>query len=300
MWRSHFVVLGEEPEPSNLAKLADGYQLWLETQTGLYYITAHSEPLGSRPDFGDFLERSIEHRLDVSVLKRFISNALSAIDVQKHEISFDLIQQAATLSKHLAMPVLAAEDTDDEYGMAVMVDSGVLKYLRFKTMASDASEVKDIVEVVYTLDAGFMIDTDFSRDIFGVTQKAIQEVFGRPGLRLYDYCISKPIKDEARKMAAGQNVSIKSYLDGYGVFKRLRHAPPRLSPFDRALIPFRYVTSVLILPFIFVGVLIWAVAFAGKGNSGQPKIWVLALTGMAALAPLIWLIIWLARAVLGY
>lgn len=300
MWRSHFVVLGKEPGPSDLAQLTDGYQLWLETQTGLYYITAHSEPLGSRPEFGDFLERNIEHRLDLSVLKRFISNAESAVDVQKHEISFDLIQQAATLSKQLAMPVLAAEDTDDEYGMAVMVDSGVLKYLRFKTMASDASEEKDMVQVVYTHDAGFVIDADFSRDIYGVAQKAIEEVYGKPGLRLYDYCSFKPTKIEARQMAAGQNVSNKSYLDGFGVFKRLKHAPPRLSPFDRALVPFRYVASALILPFIFVGVLIWAVAFSGKGNSDQPNIWVLALTGIAALAPLIWLIIWLARAVLGY
>lgn len=300
MWRSHFVVLGEEPRPSNLAQLTDGYQLWLETQTGLFYLTAHSEPLGSRPDFGDFLERGIEHRLDVSVLKRFISNADSAVDLQKHEINFDLFQQTATLSKQLATQVLAAEDTDDEYGMAVVVDNGVIKYLRFKTTTVDAPDAKDMVQVVYTPDAGFVIDTDFSRDIFGVAQKAIEEVYGKPGLRLYDYCISKPTKDEARQMAAGQNVSIKSYLDGYGVFKRLRHAPPRLSSFDRALVPFRYFTSALIIPFIFVGVLIWAVGFAGKGNSDQPNIWVLTLTGMAALAPLIWVIIWLARAVLGY
>ena len=300
MWRSHFVVLSEEPEPSNLAKLADGYQLWLETQTGLYYLTAHSEPLGSRPEFGDFLERNIEHRLDLSVLKRLSADTGSAVDLQKHEISFDLIQQAATLSKQLGTPVLASEDTDDEYGMAVMVDSGVIKYLRFKTMAVNALDAKEVVQVVYTLDAGFVIDADFSRDIYGVAQKAIEEVYGRPGLRLYDYCISKPTKDEVRQMAAGQNVSIKSYLDGYGVFKRLRHAPPRLRPFDRAIVRFRYVTSALILPFIFVGVLIWAVAYSGRGNSEQPNIWVLALTGMAALAPLIWLIIWLARAVLGY
>ena len=289
-------MLRKDPGPSNLAKLTDGYQLWHETETGLYYLTAHSEPLGSRPDFGDFLERGIEHRLDVSVLKRFISIADSAVDVQKHEINFDLIQQSATLSKQLATPVLAAEDSDDEYGMAVMVDSGVIKYLRFKTMAFDASDAKDAVQVVYTHDAGFVIDSDFSRDIFGVAQKAIEEVFGEPGLRLYDYCLSKPTKDEARQMAAGQNVSIKSYLDGYGVFKRLRHAPPRLSPFDRALVPFRYISSALVIPFILVGMLIWAVVFARKGNSEQPNIWVLALTGMAALAPLMGLVIWLSRA----
>ena len=300
MWRSHFVVLGEEPGPSNLAQLMDGCQLWLETQTGLYYLTAHREALGRRPDFGDFLERGIEHRLDVSGIQRFISNADSAVDVQKHEISFDLIQQTATLSKQLAMPVLAAEDTDDEYGMAVMVDNGVIKYLRFKTMAMDSPDAEDMVQVVYTHDTGFVIDSDFSRDMFGVAQKAIEEVYGKPGLRLYDYCISRPTKDEARQATAGQNVSIKSYLDGYGVFKRLSHAPPRLSRLDRALIPFRFVTSALLVPFIFVGMLIWAVAYAGNGKSDQPNMWVLILTGMAALAPLIWLIIWLAKAVLGY
>jgi hypothetical protein len=101
-------------------------------------------------------------------------------------------------------------------------------------------------------------------------------------------------------MAAGQDVSIKSYLDGYGVFKRLRHGPPRLSRRDRALIAFRYVTSALLLPFIFVGVMIWAVGFAGKRNSDPPNGSVLVLTGMAALAPLIWLIIWLARAAFGF
>lgn len=299
MWRSHFVVLGADPEPSNLAQLADGYQLWRETRTGLCYLTAHNEPLGSRPDFGGFLERGIDHRIDVSVLQRFISNPDSAVDVQQHEINLDLVQQTATLSRQLAMPVLAAEDTDDDYGMAVMVDRDTIKYLRFKTMAVRAQGEKNVVQLVYTHDAGFVIDHDFSRDIFGVAQKAIADVHGKAGLRLYDYTNPKPSRDQAIQMAAGQNVSIKSYLDGFGVFKRLGHAAPRLSPSDRALVAFRYVTSALIVPFIFIGMLIWAIAFAGKRNADQPAIWVLALTGMAALAPLIGLIVWLAGSVLG-
>src|SRR5687768_3924304 len=139
MWRSHFVVLSEEPPSSGLARVRDGYQLWHETLTGLYYLTAHSELLAARPHFGDFLDRVIDYRLDLSVLKRLISGVDSTVNVPQHEVSFELVQQTATLAKQLAMPVLVAEDTDDEYGMAVMVDNGAITYLRFKTTAMDAA-----------------------------------------------------------------------------------------------------------------------------------------------------------------
>ena len=300
MWRSHFVVLGEEPSGRSLARISDGYQFWKEARTGLFYLTAHSEPLGRRPDFGQFLDRQIAHRIDVSLLERFLSEGSGTLDVRKDEVSFDLIQRTATLAKQLDMPVLAAEDTDDEYGMAVMVDDGAIKYLRFKTMLKEAPEDKGAVEVVYTPETGFVIDRQPYEAAYGVAQKSIEEVYGEAGLNLYNYCGPKPTREEARRDTAGGDISIQAYLESYGVFKRLAHAPPQLTLLERVLIPFRFVASAILVPFIVVGMVIYASTHGGKGKADpEPSMWTLVLIGMAVLAPLIWLIVWLVRSTLG-
>lgn len=299
MWRSHFVVLGEEPSESSLAQVTDGYQLWRESRTGLFYLTAHSEPLGKRPDFAQFLDRSTNQRIDLSVVERFIFDVNKPVDLQKHEVSFDLIQQTATLSNQLNMAVLATEDTDDEYGMAAVVDNGVITYLRFKTMLKDAPKDDAAVEVVYTPQTGFVIDNEFSQDAYGVAQKAIEEVYGETGLNLYNYSDAKPNREDAKQRATASNLSVQGYLDSYGVFKRLRHAPPPLTLRDRLIIPFRFLFSAILIPFIFVGMLVYVMIYEGKPKAVEPNMWVVILIGMAVLALPIWLIIWLLRAILG-
>lgn len=300
MWRSHFVVLGEEPTESSLAKVTDGYQLWRESRTGLFYLTAHSEPLGARPDFAQFLDRSTRRRIDLSLVERFISDTNKPVDLQKHEVSFDLIRQTATLSNQLNMAVLAAEDTDDDYGMAVVVDNDVITYLRFKTMLKDAPEDNGAVEVVYTPQTGFVIDNEFNQDAYGAAQKAIEDVFGEAGLNLYNYSDAKPTREDAKQHATARNLSVQAYLDSYGVFKRLRHAPPQLTLRDRLVIPFRFLFSAILIPFIFVGILIYVMIYEGKAKAVDPNMGVVILIGMAVLALPIWLIIWALRAMLGY
>tara|TARA_R110001606_G_scaffold393874_1_gene564248 strand:+ start:1430 stop:2326 length:897 start_codon:yes stop_codon:yes gene_type:complete len=298
MWRSHYVVLGEEPSKSCLARVTDGYQLWQETLTGLFYLTAHSKPLGRRPDFSQFLNRRITHRIDVSLLERFLSDGSSALNPT---VSFDLIQRTATLAKQLDMPVLAAEDTDDEYGMAVLVDNGAVKYLRFKAMLKEASEDESAVELVYTHDAGFVIEQKSAEEIYGVAQKAVEEVYGKAGLNLCDYCSNKPTREEAKRDTVERDISIEAYLDSYGVFKRLSHASPQLTLLQKLLVPFRYLTSIILFPAIVVGMVIYALIYSGKTDADlKPNIRTVSLIGMAVLALPILLIIWLVRAMLGY
>lgn len=174
MWRSHFVVLGEEPSATALAHVTDGYQLWRESSTGLYFLTAFAEPPGRRPDFSQFLDWHISHRIDLSSLERVISD-------HGNQVSMDLIQRAAALSEQLEMPVLAAEITDDDYGMAVAVADRVVTYLRFTTALNNA-EVVEAVEAVYTPEAGLLIDQSPSLDVYGVGQKALHEIFGVPDI----------------------------------------------------------------------------------------------------------------------
>ncbi|MEO0906059.1 MAG: hypothetical protein AAFY07_00905 [Pseudomonadota bacterium] len=228
-----------------------------------------------------------------------MSEANSPVDLQKHEVSFDLIQQTATLSKQLNMAVLAVEDTDDEYGMAALVDSGVITYLRFKTMLKDAPEDDGAVEVVYKPQTGFVIDNQFSQDAYGVAQKAIEEVYGEVGLNLYNYSDAKPTHEDAKQHAAASNLSVQAYLDSYGVFKRLHHAPPQLTLRDRLVIPFRFLFSAILIPFIVVGMLVHVIIYAGKPKAVEPNMSVVILIGIVVLALPIWLIIWLSRAILG-
>ncbi|HMQ18041.1 MAG TPA: hypothetical protein PKC77_02710 [Sphingopyxis sp.] len=294
-------MLGEEPSGSSLARVSDGYQLWQETRTGLFYLTAHSEPLGRRPDFGQFLDRQIAHRIDMSLLERFMSGGGGALDLKKDDISCDLVHRTATLAKQLDMPVLATEGSDDDYGMAVVVDDGAIKYLRFQSRLKQAAEDEGTVNVVYTPEAGFVIDHEPGEDVYGVAQKAIEEIYGRAGLNLYNYSGAKPTREAARRDAAGQNISIEAYLESYGVFKRIAHAPPQFTLFERLLIPFRFVTSAIVLPFLIVGTVTYASIGHGKRKAGsEPGMGTLILIGMAVLALPIWLIVWLVRSTLGY
>lgn len=300
MWRAHFVVLGHLPAEDALQNLADGYQLFHETRTGLYYLTAHSEPLGRRPNFGGFLEREIAHRADLSPLERFLAEDHPALDLKSYEVSFELVHRTATLSLQLAMPVLAAELTDDEYAMAVMADKGRLEYLRFRTTLKAGMEDADLVEVTYTPAAGFTLAGPVSGQMHGLAAAAIADVFAVSGEELDKYADAKPTRDAGKRVAARLGVPAEVWLDSFGVFKRISHAPPRLTLATRLLIPLRYAASLLLLPFLFAGTLALVLVYSGKPNADwTTSTWRLLLAGLAVLAIPIVIVALLVRAVLG-
>jgi hypothetical protein len=284
------------PSKGSLATLKDGYQLFQETRTGLFYLTAHSEPLRRRPDFAGFLEREITARIDISALRRFLSEENRATTSRDHEVSFELIQRTASLSKQLNVPVLAAEITDDEYGMAVMVNEGALQYLRVKTSQIRLPVGEALAEVSYTVGAGFSFDCEPAREIYALAQTAIEEVFKVGGLALYNYVEEKPSKGEARENAGKSQSSVKAYLDSFGVFKRLSHARPQLSPIDRMLLPFRYAVSMCLLPFMLAGMTTFVIFNSGKSKTNShPGSGHLFFIGFAVLAIPILFLIWAIR-----
>jgi hypothetical protein len=288
------------PSESRLATLKDGYQLFQETRTGLFYLTAHSEPLRRRPDFAGFLEGEITHSVDVSALKRYLSEGNSALDIKDYEVSFKLIQRTASLSEQLNIPVLAAEITDDEYGMAVMVNERALQYVRFRTSQRGKSGDEAQVEVTYTPEAGFGIDHEPAEQIYGLAQTAIEDVFQVAGLALHNYVETKPSREEVKQEA--ENISsIKTYRDSFGVFKRLSHARPQVTVIERMLLPFRYAVSFCLLPFLLVGMTTFAVLNSDpsrKHSDAGP--WQLFLIGFAVLAIPILFFIWVIRSTIGF
>ena len=300
MWRSHFVVLDEEPNAQGLARAKDGYQLWRESRTKLYFLTAHSEPLGNRPDFSDFLDRTITDKADISPIERLLAGELPEVDLRKYEVSEELMHGAVSLSQQLGMRVLVTEDTDDEYGMAVLAENGKVHYLRLRTTLKDTPEDECGVEVVYRPETGFKIDRDPADDIYGLAQTAIDDAFGVAGLNLVNFSDYKPTREQAKQRATGRGVSISAYLDSYGVFKRLNHVPAQRTTREKLLLPLRLVMSLLILPFFFVGLMTYAIFFSGRpGHDGDIDENRVVFIGVVVLALPIWGLVWLVRAMLG-
>ena len=300
MWRSHFVVLRELPTASALAQLAEGYQLFQETRTGLHYLTAHRKPPNKRPDFGGFLEREIKHRADLAAVQQFLAQDYANLALKSYEVSSDLIHQAATLSMRLAVPVLAAEVTDDEYAMAVLADKGEIAYLRFRTTQKSGAEEADLVEVSYSPAAGFIIAPPAFGQMCGLAQTAIADVFAVSGVDLDRYTDRKPTRGAGRREATQLGMPVESWLDSFGVFMRVSHAPPRLTLATRLLIPLRYAAALLLLPFLFVGTVVFAIVYAGKpGADWDVSGGRLSLIGLAVLAIPILLVVWAIRAILG-
>ncbi len=283
MWRSHFVVLAQAPDPAALARLEDGYQLFRETRTGLFYLNAFSEPLRRRPDFGGLLERTISHRIDLKPVLRQLATAGEGVTLRPHEFNADLIQQAASLSRHLAVPVLAAEVTDDEYAMAAMAHRGELHYLRFRTERADQTGAVTLAEAVWRPETGLTLAAGPSDEIYGLAQAAIAEVFGIGGLDLYRYCEEAP--------AAADKIT----RERHGLFKRVGQAPPRLSRANRLLRPLRHVATRLALPFILTGMLVYVLINSAnpraRDNLGSTQMFLLGLVVLAIPALLIGLVV---------
>ena len=285
MWWAHFVVLGDLPAREKLARLKDGYQLFREDRTGLYYLTAHITPLARRPDFGGLLERGEGHRIDLAPLERLLAGESRLRGIKRHDVSFDLIHRAATLSRQLAVPVLAAEVTDDDYAMAAMADGGALRYLRFRTELQDEAGSIRLAEVTYTPEGGISIDPAPDDAIYGLAQRAIRDLFGVDGVDLDKY-------SEPRPPRTGR--------EGYGQFTRLSHAAPHVGRADRLLVPLRYGVSFVTIPFILAGTVLAALIYSGRPGS-QPAltVWRLFLLGFAALALPVVVLVLILRALLG-
>lgn len=280
MWRSHFVILGEMPPESGLERLEDGYQLFREARTGLLYLTAHSEPLRRRPDFAGSLERVIRHKTDVSALQRL----LAELAIKTKDVDFNMVHRAASLSRQLEVPVLVAEIADGDYAMAVTADKGAPSYLRFRTMLTDEAGKPAPAEVTYRPESGCVIERATSKEVYGLAQTAIREIFQISGLDLYLYCQDKPLKGSAKRSADPIHLPINESRDSFGVFKRLDYAPPRVTLATRLLIPFRYVGSFMVLPFIMVGMVLLAIIYADKPNAEpDPSLGKFFCVGFAAL-----------------
>jgi hypothetical protein len=285
MWRAHFVVLGDLPARENLARLDDGYQLFRESRTGLHYLTAWVTPPTRRPDFGGFLERGTGHRIDLAPLERLLAGESRLGAVKRHEVNFELIQRAASLSRQLDMAVLVAEVTDDDYAMAVMAERGALRYLRFRTELQDQGAGATLAEVTYSPDAGIGIDAAPDDAIHGLAQRAIRDLFRVEGADLDKYCQQRPPGNAD---------------ESYGLFTRLRRAPPRLSLAARLLAPLRHAGSFLTIPFILVGTVLIALVYSARpGKEPVLTVWRLFLLGFAALAVPVALLVLILRGLFG-
>lgn len=306
MFRSHFVVLQEEPAAEALAKLTEGYQLWRESRTGLFYLTEYTKPLGKRPKFAGFLDWGERAAIDVSHLEAQLETPTGGVNLRRMEVGFDLIRGAASLSKRLGQKVIAAEDTDDEYKMAVMVEDGAIQYLRLRTILSeprieDGEEEWPLVNLVYTPDTGYWIDDDPSSSFCAAAETAIEEVYGVPDLDLYNYIDTKPTRNQVKAYESPPK-SISAYLDSFGVFKRLSHAEPQLSVRERAIVALRWIVFLPLLPFMIAG---WfgSVLFFDKWTSRYLEkhddlpFWFVLPLGAAILALPILIMFWILHAI---
>ena len=279
------MVLGDLPARENLARLEDGYQLFRESRTGLHYLTAWVTPPTRRPDFGGFLERGTGHRIDLAPLERLLAGESRLGAVKRHEVNFELIQRAASLSRQLDMAVLVAEVTDDDYAMAIMAERGALRYLRFRTELQDQGAGATLAEVTYSPDAGIGIDAAPDDAIHGLAQRAIRDLFRVEGADLDKYCQQRPPGNAD---------------ESYGLFTRLRRAPPRLSLAARLLAPLRHAGSFLTIPFILVGTVLIALVYSARpGKEPVLTVWRLFLLGFAALAVPVALLVLILRGLFG-
>lgn len=281
MWRRHFVVLREEPAEGKLRQLADGYRLFQESRTGLYFLAAYGNRPGGRPDFDGFLDCAISHRLDLAALRQFLSDPPGSLEILRHDVNFDLIHRAASLSRQLDLAVLAIEETDDDYAMAAMVQDGTLDYLRFRTSRRDGTPV----DIVGRTAEGFAVTPASMDETHAFALAAMADAFAVAGLRPFNFAEEKPSPEQARSDAARLGLPLKAYLDSFGLFRRVSEAPPRLTPADRIAIPLRRGLSLLALPFILTGLLAVALLYSGRpGADPGSEPWRLFLIGLGVLA----------------
>lgn len=302
MWHAHFTLLEKEPDEAALSRVVDGYQLWRESRTGLHFLTAHAKKLGRRPDFGEYLEWSVQTKLDLGFLEDWVAGQKGALDCHKYQVGYELVQQAGTLSHQLGMGVMTAEDTDEDWGAAAFVKDGALQYLRFKTnrdMGDDADINADYcVHVIFTKAEGFTVIADHEGDMYGVPLNAIADVFRVADIDLVNFAEDKPSREQAKKIVARHGTSVSAYLDSFGVFKRLSHAEPQRSAMDKLRMAVNLVISALLLPFLLTGMFVQAVFFNPRSDDDFSE-WKMVLLGVAVLALPLWGVFAILRAIGG-
>lgn len=265
MWVAHCIVLNKLPAAERLAELRGGYQLYREKATGLYFLTAYSDPPCPYPDLGGSLERTKVPRADLSALKDAIAQAADPFDIAKGEIDFRLVDQAVALSATLDQSVLVCEVTDDGIGMAVQAAAGAVPYLCFLTCLGAGTAGERLVQAVYRPGRGVEVANRQSDEIGGLAQAAIEEVFGVPGIHLYAHTEAEPPK---------------------GAFRRVGKAAPQLTPLEKLARPFLALGSRIVAPVIMIGMLRAVFYYAGKPGKEPPEFTPLQffLVGAAVLA----------------
>lgn len=292
MLQSHFVVLAERPSVTALGRLEDGYQLFRESRTGLYYLTAWSQPPAQRPDFQGWLARAEGRRVDLSALQCFMAEARERIAMRPHEVRLALIGRAATLSALLEGPVLVIEENADDYAMAAMVERGALAYLRFHTTSAAPADRAAALDVIYRPESGFRVVERAAADGAEIAATAISDAFGIVRPRLFNYAEPKPSRAEARLLAGPLQVTVQEYLDSYGVFRRIGLAPPRTALPGRGTVRLRRAGSLVVLPFILVATVALALLYSGRPQAdprvtGARLFWLgLAIVALPVLAVL--------------
>ena len=271
MQRWHYVVLAQRPSADHLQGLAEGYRLFREARTGLYYLTAYPDAAGNRPCFAGSVDREITHRVDLSALERFRLQQPDGAVIGPHDVNPDLIQQAASLAAQLGVAVLVVEETDDEYAMAAQVEGGALTYLRFRAPSAAQPDHHAVTEVIYRPKDGFRVEVRPLADGAGLAPLAISEAFGTQRLRLFNYAEPKPSAAQAKRHAGQLQVPVQAYLDSFGVFRRMGEGAPRIGRADQLRIALRYAGSVLALPFIIVATVALALYYSGKPRA-EPKV----------------------------
>lgn len=293
MWRAQFIILSKRPTQRRLDSLADGYHLYREAKTGLFFLTPGGGLLRERPDFSEGFARESTRKADFPPLAAFLSEARERLAIQKHEVNWNLFEHACSMSTQLGLPVLVSEEDDDEFAMAVMADQEAVEYLRFRTMRIDGTPA----EVVYKSGLGFTIEEVPPHAARGVTDAALEELLPIADINVRNFSEPKPSRAEARRYARQLSIPVDTYLDSFGVFEPVRSARPQARRSERMMIPLRYAGSALVLPFVIVGMVLFAVFKSRAGKAGNDAgLAHLFLIGFAAtVGPIIALIFFLGR-----
>lgn len=292
MWRGHFVVLSKMPTQRRLIGLADGYQIFREDRSGLLFLTPGSAIPRARPDFSEGFASEGNSEAHFLPLASFLSEKRDGLVIQSHEVSFDLVETACSLATQLGQLVLVSEETDDDFAMAVVADQGVVTYLRFRTAQPDATTA----DVVYRSGHGFTVAAVQPQEASGVTEAAIEDVLAVPIISVRDFSEPKPSKGKATRYARQLSVPVDAYLERFGEFELLRSAPPPVQH-SRMTVLLRHAGSGLALPFILVGMVLFAVFRSGNAkagnNVGLPILFLTGLTATAGPIAAIILLLWI-------
>lgn len=139
-------VLRDKPASERLDEYAaNGYNLFLDTNTDLFFLTDGAVDNAKFDDFGNEYDRvlDIPFNYDWSYLKTFKAKHK---DLLKHTIIHDeILIDALALSKALSTRVLCVYSNNEDCDFAVTAENGKLLRLRFKAGQRQGKQVDDDV-----------------------------------------------------------------------------------------------------------------------------------------------------------